>query len=61
MATRHHTTIEQLRARHARLEERIAEFDQRPWLSDHEQQERKRLQKLKLAIKDRIAALLLDA
>lgn len=42
---------------HARLAERIEAFDQRAWLSERERVERKRLQKLKLATKDKIAAL----
>lgn len=47
----------QLREQHALLEERIEGFNERIWLSDRERLERKRLQKLKLSIKDQIAAL----
>lgn len=47
----------QLREQHALLEERIEGFNERIWLTDRERLERKRLQKLKLSIKDQIAAL----
>lgn len=47
-----------LKEQHQRLESRIEAFDQHRWLSDKEQTERKRLQKLKLATKDRIVSLL---
>lgn len=42
---------------HQRIAERIEAFDQQVWLSDRERTERRRLQKLKLATKDKIAAL----
>ena len=47
-----------LQEQHQRLESRIEAFDQHRWLSEKEQTERKRLQKLKLATKDRIVSLL---
>lgn len=46
-----------LQAQHQRLESRIEAFDQHRWLSEKEQTERKRLQKLKLATKDRMMRL----
>lgn len=46
-----------LQEQHARLAERIETFDARLWLNERERLERKRLQKLKLAIKDQLAEL----
>ncbi len=46
-----------LEQQHARLKARIAEMGTRPFLSEREQAERKRLQKMKLAIKDKIVRL----
>jgi uncharacterized protein len=43
---------------HRRLDERLKEFDRKVYLTPDEEIERKRLQKLKLAKKDRIAQLL---
>lgn len=42
---------------HAALAERVEALDAQVWLSDRERNERKRLQKMKLAVKDKIAAL----
>lgn len=50
--------LSSLQEQHQRLESRIEAFDQHRWLSEKEQTERKRLQKLKLATKDRIVSLL---
>ena len=44
---------------HLELESRIGELESRPYLSDRERLERAELKKLKLAGKDRIAAILL--
>ena len=49
--------LEELTRQHALLASRIDAFDARGWLTEREQVERKRLQKLKLATKDRIASL----
>lgn len=49
--------LQALQAQHQRLDARIEAFDQHRWLSEKEQTERKRLQKLKLATKDRMARL----
>lgn len=43
---------------HQEYEKRIAEFDKRPYLSTEEQLTRKKLQKLKLAEKDKMEAIL---
>lgn len=51
----------ELRARyeeHRQLEEQLEALQQRPYLSSDEEFERKRLQKLKLAGKDRIMEIL---
>ena len=49
--------LRELEEKHALLAARVEAFDDRVWLSVEERSERKRLQKLKLATKDRIAAL----
>lgn len=52
-----HDELEQLRDEHMLLDQKIDALSARPYLSPTEQMQRKRLQKLKLATKDRIAAL----
>lgn len=47
----------QLRAEHSLLESQIEALNRRLWLSTREQMERKHLQKLKLATRDRIFTL----
>lgn len=49
--------IQNLEQQHALLAERIDAFDAQISLSERERVERKRLQKLKLATKDRIVSL----
>jgi len=49
--------IQNLEEQHARLAARIDAFDAQISLSERERVERKRLQKLKLATKDRIVSL----
>ncbi len=49
--------LRRLREEHADLEARIETFNQRLYLSSREQMERKRLQKMKLANKDRLSML----
>ncbi len=46
--------IESLRRQHLKLDQQVQALDSRRWLSDHEEQEIKRLKKLKLATKDRM-------
>ncbi|MCK6545572.1 YdcH family protein [Myxococcota bacterium] len=48
---------ERLRREHGELEARLAELARRVWLSPQEELEKKQLQKLKLAKKDRLLAL----
>ena len=43
---------------HEEFEKRLAEFNRRPYLTAEETMERKRLQKLKLAGRDRIEVIL---
>jgi len=43
---------------HRELDEKLKEFDKKLYLTPDEEMERKRLQKLKLAKKDRIAQIL---
>ena len=43
---------------HRTLDEKLKEFDRKVYLSSEEEMERKRLQKLKLAKKDKIARIL---
>lgn len=45
-------------AEHRSLDERLKEFDRKVYLTSQEEIERKRLQKLKLAKKDKIAQIL---
>ena len=52
------TEIDALRQRHKELEESLAAIDAHLSLTTKEQAERAKLKKEKLAIKDRIAALL---
>jgi len=52
------SVVAKLKAEHAELEQRLAEFDARPFLTPSEQIERKKIQKLKLAKKDRLYRLL---
>jgi hypothetical protein len=52
------TEIDALRQRHKELEEALAAIDAHLSLTSKEQTERAKLKKEKLAIKDRIAALL---
>jgi hypothetical protein len=49
---------ERLKREHSELKARLAELDRRVYLSPEEEVERKQLQKLKLAKKDRLAALM---
>ena len=49
--------IEALKLEHAALKRRIGDYQSRRFLSPAEQLERKRLQKMKLLAKDRIARL----
>lgn len=51
---------ERLRREHGELKARLNELNSRLYLSPQEQLERKTLQKLKLAKKDRIAALMVS-
>lgn len=53
-----HPELDQLWREHLELEKRLDEFDQRRYLTPEEQVERKRLQKIKLAGRDRIEAIL---
>lgn len=50
--------LDQLYREHLELEKQLEEFDQRRYLTPEEQVERKRLQKTKLAGRDRIEAIL---
>jgi uncharacterized protein YdcH (DUF465 family) len=43
---------------HRQYEQRLEEFSQRPYLTTEEEMEKKRIQKLKLAGRDRIEAIL---
>jgi uncharacterized protein len=52
--------LRQLMKDHREFEARLMEFNKRLYLSDQEQLERKRLQKLKLAGRDRIDQILTD-
>lgn len=51
---------DRLRREHSELKARLSELNSRLYLSPQEQIERKTLQKLKLAKKDRIAALMVS-
>lgn len=48
---------DRLRREHSELKARLLELNSRPWLSPAEEVEKKQLQKLKLAKKDRLASL----
>lgn len=52
------TEFKALGEQHRSLEEQLAEFDSRRYLSPDEEMERKRIQKLKLLKKDRMAELI---
>ncbi len=52
--------LERLRSEHSRLKERLTELEAHVSLTTEEQVERVRLKKLKLATKDRIAAVEAD-
>ena len=43
---------------HRRFEEQLEKFNQRPYLTNEEEVEKKRIQKLKLAGRDKIEAIL---
>ncbi len=49
--------LETLRRQHAKLDAEVHELDARRWLSSAEEQEVRRLKRLKLATKDRIRQL----
>lgn len=51
---------ERLKREHSELEARLNELNTRSWLSPTEEVEKKQLQKLKLAKKDRLAALMVS-
>ncbi len=46
--------IESLRRQHLKLDQQVQQLDNRRWLTSEEEQEVKRLKKLKLATKDRM-------
>ena len=48
--------IKELEAQHRRYSEQLEALIQKPWLSEEEQLEEVRLKKLKLRLKDRMAA-----
>lgn len=48
--------IKELEAQHRRYSEQLEALVQKPWLSEEEQLEEVRLKKLKLRVKDRLAA-----
>jgi uncharacterized protein len=51
---------ERLKREHSELKARLLELNSRAWLSPAEEVEKKQLQKLKLAKKDRLAALMVN-
>lgn len=51
---------ERLKREHSELKARLNELNSRSWLSPSEEVEKKQLQKLKLAKKDRLAALMVN-
>ena len=53
----HHYELDRLWRKHAELEARLAELDRIKWLTPEQEFERKRLQKEKLAGKDRMLAI----
>jgi uncharacterized protein YdcH (DUF465 family) len=50
-------SLEQLKADHRRHEQRLEELKQKAWLTPDEEIEEKQLKKLKLQLKDQMAAL----
>jgi len=56
----HNPELAKLWAEHLELEKKLEEMNQRIYLSTEEQVERKRLQKLKLAGRDRIEQILAE-
>lgn len=52
--------LDKLWAEHAELEAKLAALDKKKWLSPEEDMERKRLQKEKLAGKDRMLAIVAE-
>ncbi len=60
MASSPFDEAQRLRREHNELEARLSELNDRLYLSPQEQLEKKTLQKLKLAKKDRIASLLVS-
>jgi hypothetical protein len=50
-------SLEELQANHQAHEERLEELKQKAWLTPDEELEEKRLKKLKLQLKDRMAQL----
>jgi uncharacterized protein len=55
-----HAEAERLKREHSELKARLNELNSRAWLSPSEEVEKKQLQKLKLAKKDRLAALMVS-
>ena len=55
-----HAETERLKREHTELKARLSELNSRLYLSPAEELERKTIQKLKLAKKDRIAALMVN-
>ena len=54
-------TYRRLWAQHQRYEQQLAEFDRLPHLQPHQELERRTVQKLKLAGKDKMAAIVREA
>ena len=50
-------SLEELQADHQKHEQRLEELKQKAWLTPDEELEEKRLKKLKLQLKDQMAAL----
>lgn len=53
-------TLAALVGEHQGYEARLAEMDKRPWLSPEDDMERKKIQKAKLAAKDKIHRILAE-
>jgi hypothetical protein len=53
----HTPSLDELKATHRAHEERLEELKQKAWLTPDEEIEEKRLKKLKLQLKDRMARL----